>query len=91
MKWIETYKIHLLMVMFALGFFWSLLMWQNSEIENTKLKAEYEVLLNEYATMKNRVEIHIYKYKDVEIGRDTIQPNKIKKQSNNDFKHLDIN
>ena len=80
------------MVMFALGFFWALLMWQNAEIENLKLKAAYEELMNDYATMQNRVEIHIYKFQDKEIARDTIQPNKPKQKQYDKFKFApDIN
>jgi len=87
------------MVAFALSFFWSLVMWSNAEIENANLKIEklklevaYQDLMNDYATMQNRVEIHIYKMNDVEIARDTIQPNKPKQKQYDKFKFApDIN
>ena len=98
MKWLQTYKIHLLMVVFALSFFWSLVMWSNAEIENANLRIEklklevaYQDLMNDYATMHNRVEIHIYKYGDKEIARDTIQPNKPKQKQYDKFKFAPYN
>lgn len=61
MKWLQTYKIHLLMVVFAILGLWMMVMFSKADAENQKLKLENKLLNEKVEVIDN----YIYEHSEI--------------------------
>lgn len=68
MKWLKTYKIHLLMVIFALAFLSTYTLYTSRELEINQLRHDNEVLRDYVKTLHQKIEVlDSYNYEHSEI------------------------
>jgi len=68
MKWLQTYKIHLLMVTFALAFLSTYTLYVGRELEIQQLKRDNEALRDYVKTLNQKIELlDSYNYEHSEI------------------------